>query len=305
MGLDPRRKDVALICCLKGGKSDPDLIEQFGRRAKQNDRLHAKVIWTNAAAIVSSANASSNGLPEEEAASAGLIEAGTLISDDKELLAIKEWFDELYRKSRVIKKQDLEAARAARNKRIWKQNSKLSSDKKQSLIEAMQDGGSLEFDKQRIFFVLYRERPTSTQLAKARATVKKDKEAIANTYKMSDLQFRGLDFYFNWPTLPSSAYLIDLESYRRAWHVHGILKTFDTKRTWPVRFANGETDRLTFAQPARHAFPYSIGLKDRAVLRAAANKLWKRASGDSSGRIISLKDAAATILSLTEAQGGK
>src|SRR5437764_8671672 len=64
--LDPKRRDVEVVCCLRGGKSAPEVIKQFGFRARQNDQLHAKVIWTNAGAIVGSANASSNGLPEEE-----------------------------------------------------------------------------------------------------------------------------------------------------------------------------------------------------------------------------------------------
>jgi hypothetical protein len=44
--LSAKRKDVRLLCCLKGGKSDPDIIRKFGRRVRQHDHLHAKVIWT-------------------------------------------------------------------------------------------------------------------------------------------------------------------------------------------------------------------------------------------------------------------
>jgi hypothetical protein len=72
----PKRRNVRVVCCLKGGKSDPDIIAKFKKRAKQHDKLHAKVIWTPHAAVVGSANASSNGLPEEDFKATGLIEAG-------------------------------------------------------------------------------------------------------------------------------------------------------------------------------------------------------------------------------------
>ena len=79
--LDPKRSDLQIVCCLKGGKSAPEVIEQFGKKARQNDKLHAKVIWTPSGAIVGSANASSNGLPDEEKMIEGLIEAGAYLDD--------------------------------------------------------------------------------------------------------------------------------------------------------------------------------------------------------------------------------
>src|ERR1700720_669412 len=36
------RRNIEVICCLKGGKSDPGTIGKFGWRAGQNDKLHAK-----------------------------------------------------------------------------------------------------------------------------------------------------------------------------------------------------------------------------------------------------------------------
>src|ERR1044071_2221803 len=118
LGLDSRRKNVKVICCLANGKSDPNVISKFAKRARQNDRLHAKVIWTPTAAIVGSANASSNGLPEEENKTVGLVEAGILI-DDKELLKeIGSWFDSEFKKAARITKLDLKQAKEARDRRI-------------------------------------------------------------------------------------------------------------------------------------------------------------------------------------------
>jgi len=116
--LTPSRSNLQVLCCLKGGKSAPQVIRKFGKRAKQNNRLHAKVIWTPTEAIVGSANASSNGMPEEENAAVGLIEAGLLIDDQKQLSKISAWFDNAYGLANSITPCDLKAAQAARNKRI-------------------------------------------------------------------------------------------------------------------------------------------------------------------------------------------
>jgi hypothetical protein len=297
LDLNPRRKNLKVVCCLAGGKSDPDLIKRFGRCAKQDDRLHAKIVWTKTGAIVSSANASSNGLPEEEATSKGLIEAGVLVSDRDELASIGEWIDKCYRGARPIKTQDLDDARAARKKRIWNRASSGARTRKQSLIQAMKEGGRLEFDKRRIFFALFRQVLTARELARARAAVRRDKEAITRAYKISDSDFGELDYYFNWPGMPSNAFVIDVESWRRRWRVSPrIFKTFDTKKTWPVRSQDEEVDRLTLIRPASEAFPYLLGTEDRAVVKAVADQLWKRAKGDHSGRVISLKDAATYLL---------
>ncbi|UFW72670.1 phospholipase D family protein [Bradyrhizobium sp. WU425] len=298
LGLNPRRKHLKIVCCLAGGKSDPDVIKKFGRRAKQDDRLHAKIVWTSTGAIVSSANASSNGLPEEEASSNGLIEAGVLIYDRNELTAIGDWIDGCYRRARSIKKQDLEAARVARKKRIWDGQGKIGARKgKQPLFQAMRDGGRLEFDQQRIFFAFFNDPLTARELARAKAVVRKNKETIAETLKISDSDFRGLEYYFNWPGLPPDAFLIDVESSRRGWRASRVFKTFDTHKTWIVPSDDGEVDRVTLARPARQAFPYTLGAKERAVIRAVGDQLWKQAKGDHSGRIISLKDAASYLLS--------
>ncbi len=114
LGLDPSRTDVEIVCCLSGGKSSPTVIRHFGDRATQNDRLHAKVVWSPMGAIVGSANASSNGLPQEETASVNLIEAGIYVEDGPTLKSIRKWFDALPR--RKISEGDLRAAASARRR---------------------------------------------------------------------------------------------------------------------------------------------------------------------------------------------
>jgi hypothetical protein len=58
--------------------------------------LHATEIWAPSGAIAGYANASSNGLPEEERLASGLIEVGVHLKDKDKLKAIERWFDSLY-----------------------------------------------------------------------------------------------------------------------------------------------------------------------------------------------------------------
>jgi hypothetical protein len=280
---------------LKGGKSDPDLIKKFGKRAKQSDRLHAKIVWTTRGAIVSSANASSNGLPEEEDSAAGLIEAGVFISDPKQLKLIGAWIDRLHNTSRSIKKADLDAARLVRNKRLW--GTPNSRAKKQSLIDAIREGGKLEFDKQRIFFLFCKIPATRKEVTAARAVVRKGKSTIARTYRISEAQLSDVDYYFDWPEIPTNAYLIDCDFTNRRWRAARLYKSFDTKKTWKLTHADGEIQRLTLVKPARRTFPYTPSTKDRRLVRESADRLWKKAGRDSDARFISIKDAAPILRS--------
>jgi hypothetical protein len=296
LGINPNRKDLTIVCCLKGGKSDPDVIKQFGKRAKQNDRLHAKIIWTSRAAIVSSANASSNGLPEEENSAAGLIEAGVLISDPKQLKSIEKWVDRLHAMSRPIGKAELDAARLARNKRLW--GIPNARQKKQPLIDALREGGKLEFDKQRIFFLFCKELATNKELTAARTIVREGKSTISRTYRISESQLSDVDYYFDWPAIPPNAYLIDCDFKNRGWHVAGLFKSFDTRKTWQILHSDGEIQRLTLVKPASRTFPYTLPLRDRRIIRESADNLWKEASGGADARFISIQDAAPILRSV-------
>jgi hypothetical protein len=297
LGLKPSRSNLTVVCCLKGGKSDPDVIEKFGRRIKQNDRLHAKVIWTPRGAIVSSANASSNGLPEEEGISQGLIEAGIFVSDEPELSSIKQWIGELYDKAKPIGQKDLQNAREARAKRVWDgSGGGKSPSKKQSLIQALRDGGPIEFDKQRIFVALFKEQPTQKELAAARKNVNANQAEISSAYNITASQFDELDWYFNWPQLPSDAFLIDLECNKKRWLAHRVYKSFNTRRTWPSRCPDGGVDRLTLVQQANDFFSYRLTASDKKLIARVGDQLWKKAKGDGYARVISLKEAAPIIL---------
>jgi hypothetical protein len=181
--VNPGRKNVRILCCLKGGKSDPDIIRRFGSRARQHEKLHAKVIWTRRGAIVGSANASSNGLPEEEDSTDGLIEAGIFTHEGSTLRDIGNWFDKQYKLAKHISNRDLEAATLDRNRRLWTHSS-TRRRRKRTLIEALQTGGKLEFTEQRIALVLCKHFASSKDKAAVKKFTKAQFAKLEETFKL-------------------------------------------------------------------------------------------------------------------------
>lgn len=106
----PQNRNIRLICNLKMGGTNPDVIEYFMDRniaVQQNDRLHAKIYIGDTMAVMTSANASINGLGVEGEELAGWIETGMELSREEALL----WFEGMWKQSSPISKNDIEQAR--------------------------------------------------------------------------------------------------------------------------------------------------------------------------------------------------
>ena len=105
-----------IICNLASGGTNPAEIERLGlAKTRQMDDLHAKVYIGRTEAVVTSANASANGLGLEGIEQAKWREAGFLTSDVEPL---KLWFEKLWSEhAREITPQDVVAAKIAWNKR--------------------------------------------------------------------------------------------------------------------------------------------------------------------------------------------
>ena len=210
--LNPRKSNAKILCCLRGGKSDPHVIQKFGARARQNDKLHAKVIWTSRGAIVSSANASSNGLPEEEHSAIGLIEAGVLFSDNSALLAIERWFDAQYKAAKRITRTDLQNAQIDRDRRLWESAAK---PLKRSLIDALRTGGRTEFAAQRISLIMFKLFTTPKEDSMARQFIKHNSQKLESTFSLPHEFLRNLTWYTDWNNLPTNSFLISCEMWRK------------------------------------------------------------------------------------------
>jgi hypothetical protein len=284
--LNPRRKTTKIICCLQNGKSDPSIIAKFGSRARHSDKLHAKVIWTPTAAIVGSANASSNGLPEEEDLITGLIEAGIYIEDENILNAIESWFDQQFRKAKKVKKADLKRAQIARDERRW--GGKLGGrTSKRSFIAAIK-GGKKEFLNQSIYFVVFDTYLTRKREKQARSWAKINQSKIQNRVVMPSLKWNWLDYYDDWRPFPKDSYLIDVFYNGRKTTVGSPTKTFHTRVAY---------DGLEYVlNGSKVHFGYDITAKDKRVIKLASKELSSAAYARSRGGVLPLSVAAPILL---------
>lgn len=135
--LDRPGLDVSILCNLDSGACNPAEVSTLldfcnAGKLKSLPRLHAKVYWTPQGAVVGSSNASTNGLVEEGAKSAGLSEANILIRDPSTLSTIKRWFESQWEDeaSYVIGKSDINAAAEiwARRKRAAPSTHRVTRD---------------------------------------------------------------------------------------------------------------------------------------------------------------------------------
>jgi hypothetical protein len=235
----PKRRNVRIVCCLKGGKSDPDIISQFKGRARQHDKLHAKVIWTPRGAIIGSANASSNGLLEEEFKAKGLIETGVYLDDQAALDKIQTWFNGLYAGSASeIKASDLEEARRARMlaPKHGGQSRKRSS--KKSLLELAKAVLKSKVD-QPISFAIYREWAAPSSNRGAKAYLADNSKKMQRLLKIERKDLRNLHWYANWPNLLKSSFLIDCHLGKGEIPGPYVTQTFHSTKGTRVKTSDG------------------------------------------------------------------
>jgi hypothetical protein len=260
--------------------------------------LHAKVIWTPDGAIVGSANASSNGMPEDDDHTASLIEAGMYETSPKELAAIEKWFDALYGKARNIGKADLDAARSARamRKRVFGIKPETTRKSRQSLLEALRDS-PVEFSKQRIKLLLYKDPISKAEDRAAQKLQQENRSEVAKGLNINTAELRRLSWLSgDWKDMPKNTFLI--EGHYNAGKLRNIhvVKSFDAIRSWPIQAA-GRWETITFVLGSGYeGFDYQLTTKDKNAISAAANGLWKIGRGDNLARYVRLLDARPLLL---------
>lgn len=294
--VNPKREGVRVLCCLNGGKSDPDVIKKFGRRARQNDRLHAKVIWTPSGALVSSANASSNGMPEEEETALGLIEAGFYTEDDAALSAIHAWFDKEYKNGARITVDDLTAAAAERESRLWDRGvvkRKAPTNRHQKpipFIDAVKRSKT-EFSQQRIAFVFCKRFMSRAESRQAKEFIEKNPTKL-EAFNLPRGKIAKMLSWYSGFNIPKNTYLIDVSIRQGRSANIRLLKSFDVPSTFTV-----EGDRLTYVLARGiEGFNYNLTRKDKSAIRRSITQLWKESDGDRDGRILTDFSVAAPIL---------
>jgi len=103
-------KGLRIVCNLAQGATNPAVIADLQRRGatvRQHKTLHAKVYLGHAQAVVTSANASANGLALEGSEQAQWVEAGVLLQPTP---SIEEWFEDIWGCSLTVTPRDLEKA---------------------------------------------------------------------------------------------------------------------------------------------------------------------------------------------------
>ncbi len=109
---DCNGRALRIICNLRMGGTNPDVIARMRDTAeiRHCDMLHAKVYLGHDRAVVTSANASANGLGVDGASPATWVEAGYLTTETG---PIRDWFEKLWQSCHPVTEADLAAAKNA------------------------------------------------------------------------------------------------------------------------------------------------------------------------------------------------
>lgn len=296
LDINPRKKGIKIICDLEQGRSSPDEIAPFGTNARRLANLHAKVYWTPSRAIVSSANASSNGLGTENAASSGLVEAGVVVEDKQALIDIRKWFDDLWSESKTITKFDLDVAAAARLARgMASRNGRSGTSRKRrsaralpSLIDHLAQAPKSNARKH-ILLAFYWDK-LSREANKAFSSFKKS----ASAQKWS-VKSKYYGCYENW-NVPRNKVIIDCNLTTREIDV-----CFVPSAPVILGFDYGDGTRgngVVCEKASVLNFPFRLSSDDKSRILRCSKNLWKhpKAIGDSDARIVRFDDARRVLL---------
>jgi PLD-like domain len=131
---------IQVICDATSGACNPNALrylqDKIGGNLFTNPRLHAKVYWTPKCALVTSANASANGLSLQDGEQAANIEAGVILHSPDILLKVKQWFDQSLKlpDTAVVDNSVLDEAT-----RMWKLRRTTRRTVAASLLDALMD----------------------------------------------------------------------------------------------------------------------------------------------------------------------
>lgn len=169
----PQKRQINILCDLTSGSCNPSEIKRILKRKdialRHRRHLHAKVYCSDAAAVVSSANASKNGHGIDGVSEAGLLEAGIYVSKSKAHAEIQKWS-----KGQWSQGLKITPALLAECESAWMTNKIKSGQVGQvhSLSELLKaDRGLLA--KSRVFVAWYEYDPDDPDDMKALAELKK------------------------------------------------------------------------------------------------------------------------------------
>jgi hypothetical protein len=220
-------KPLHILCNLALGGTNPSVIRKLrtleGAEVRQLDNLHAKLILTDRAMIVGSANMSSNGLGLEDGEVAGLRELGMVSRDAGHLDAARSWFEDVWKTSRSITDSDLDNAETAwekrRDRRPW---TRLTRD---SGSDTALCPPASELEDRKIYFVIYRKGLSE----QATARLEDENKKLATNGALND---GILDAYEGWGynELPKDQEALIIPVY---WGAEGAIILYGPQRPYP------------------------------------------------------------------------
>jgi hypothetical protein len=246
-----------IVCNLASGGTNPTPIVSLmnrGFKVKQLDDLHDKVVIGSSAAIVGSANHSTNGLQLECQESAGWSEAGFLTDSAEHLVGISDWFSAEWTRARKITSKDIEAAQ-----RAWK--TRFKNRPLVSSTASFIDMSKTDLLGREVYAVLW-----SAPVSEAANRVYED--AMANAKGSAQLQTKtinSLSFYEDWPGLPKDASLVSFQGQSDGTYVcDGIWRRFEEADEILERRTEGPQLQLVLRQTTILGLP--VAPKDLAKL---------------------------------------
>lgn len=177
LGIDKASKNIDIVCSLRAGATNPDVIEKLLSlehiRIRHLDGLHSKLYLSKSRAIIGSSNASSNGLSlsDSEIHSSmndAWFEANYLFTKDSHVQNARNWFRGVWEKSHLITDSDISKAKSQ-----WKLKRKnryaaiLQSNDDEWSLSRLRESRSLLEDRE--IFVIHQvwgESPNASKLAK-------------------------------------------------------------------------------------------------------------------------------------------
>ena len=233
-------KSLRILCNLSMGGTNPSVIPKLqalqNMEIKQVDTLHAKLVMTNKAMVVGSANMSCNGLGLEDNEVDGFHELGLCTKNSALLERASVWFDDLWSEARPITQADLDAANEAWRRRRATRNP--NKKNQTSLLELSPE----DMKDREIYFVFFRDHVSDTALRHL-------KETNSALTQQSGVEHDVLDVYEGWKEseLPKDPNAILIPVY---WGKKGAIRIDAPQRPIPdlekIYVKDGETIRLDF-----------------------------------------------------------
>jgi hypothetical protein len=293
-------KPIRIVCNLRTGSTNPQVIEHFLKlsarpdrnvQVRQCDRLHAKVILGANQAVIGSANISANGLGLEDEDSAHWLEAGMHIRESTELGAMQSWFDALWHSDhvRTIDASDIAAAYLA-----WGRSRKpmlaVNSGKKDYFSLDNFTASSLRWEK--VYALIYRQKNSPEARSKLKAI---ESEVGDNKgHLTTGIKLWG---YENWPDFPSD---VEAEYVDIRWGPMQGVSVFGPCRLLgqqaSIQYANSLVGTLDIANPVKTLLGIPFGTKAQrameAQLKACMQEIWDTTGDDDDVRVVHLAEVA-------------